>query len=104
MKIRLVVPAVNVHLTDHSRSCRYCKGAILQRHGTVSKPIKEHRATEVKVHRYKCRSCARTFRHYLSGVSSKDQSRRTVVLATLMYTRALLLGGIAPAWGSGSGH
>jgi transposase-like protein len=57
----------------------------LRRHGTVSKPIKDHRTTEVEVHRYKCGSCARTFRHYPSGVSSKDQSRRTVVLAALMY-------------------
>lgn len=85
MKIRLVVPGVNVHPTDRPRSCRYCKGAILQRHSTVLKPIKDHRATEVEVHRYKCRSCARTFRYYPSGVSSKDQSRRTVVLAALMY-------------------
>jgi transposase-like protein len=57
----------------------------LHRHGTVSKPIKDHQATEVEVHRYKCCSCVRTFRHYPSGVSKKDQSRRTVVLAALMY-------------------
>ena len=48
MKIRLVVvPGVNVYPTDRPRSCRYCEGAILQRHSTVSKPIKDHRATEV---------------------------------------------------------
>jgi transposase-like protein len=85
MKIRLAVPDVNAFPTDRPRSCRYCKGAILHRHGAVKKPIKDHRATEVEVHRYKCASCARTFRHYPSGANEKDQSRRTEVLAALMY-------------------
>jgi transposase-like protein len=89
MKIRLVVADVNVHPIDRPRSCPYCKGATLQRHATVSKPIKDHRLTQVEVHRYKCLSCSRTFRHYPSGVSEKDQSRRTVVLAALMYALGL---------------
>jgi transposase-like protein len=41
------------------------------------------------VHRYKCLSCERTFRHYPAEVSRKDQSRRTVVLAALMYALGL---------------
>ncbi len=85
MKIRLVVPDVNAFPTDRPRSCRYCEGAILHRHGTVKKPIKDHRTTQVEVHRYKCASCVRTFRHYPSGANEKDQSRRTEVLAALMY-------------------
>ena len=89
MKIRLVVPDVNAFPTDRPRSCRYCKGTILHRHGAVLKPIKDHRATEVAAHRYKCLSCAKTFRHYPSGVNEKDQSRRTVVLAALMYALGL---------------
>jgi hypothetical protein len=83
MKIRLVVTDVNAHPTDRPRGCRYCQGAILHRHGTLKKPIKDHPSTEV--HRYKCLSCERTFHHYSVGVSRKDQSRRTVVLAALMY-------------------
>ncbi len=89
MKIRLVLTDVNVHPTDRPRGCRYCQGAILHRHGTLKKPIKDHRSTEVEVHRYKCLSCERTFRHYPVGVSRKDQSRRTVVLAALMYALGL---------------
>ena len=89
MKIRLLVPGVNAFPTDRPRNCRYCKGMILHRHGTVKKPIKDHRATEVTAHRYKCLSCAKTFRHYPSGVNEKDQSRRTVVLAALMYALGL---------------
>ena len=39
----------------------------------------------VEAHRYKCTCCHRIFRHYPQGVTAKDQSQRTVVLAALMY-------------------
>lgn len=89
MKIRLVIPDVNAHPADRPRSCPYCEGEILHRHAIVKKPVKDHRSAEVEVHRYKCLSCERTFRHYPSGVSGKDQSQRTVVLAALMYALGL---------------
>lgn len=57
----------------------------MHRHGTVEKPIEDHRLSRVIAHRYKCLSCGRTFRDYPQGVTSKTQSRRTVVLAALMY-------------------
>jgi transposase-like protein len=57
----------------------------LQRHGTVAKPVRDHRLKEVEVQRYKCVSCGRTFRHYPAGITRKSQSQRTVVLAALMY-------------------
>lgn len=40
---------------------------------------------QVEVHRYRCVCCGRTFRYYPGGVTNKDQSRRAVVLAALMY-------------------
>lgn len=85
MKISLVIPDVNACPTDRPRTCPYCAKPILHRHGVVLKPIKDHKAREVEAHRYKCVSCKRTFRHYPCGVSSKDQSERTLVLAALMY-------------------
>jgi transposase-like protein len=57
----------------------------LHRHGTLKKLIDDHRLTEVRIERYKCLCCGRTFRHYPSGITAKNQSRRTVVLAALMY-------------------
>lgn len=85
MKISLTIPSVNQAPADRPRACAYCGQSILHRHGTVSKPIKDHRLSRVVAHRYKCLSCARTFRHYPSGITNKDQSRRTQVLAALMY-------------------
>jgi len=85
MKISLVIPDVNACPTERPRCCRYCKEPYLHSHGTLKKPVRDHKLKEVIVRRYKCLSCKRTFRHYPAGITNKDQSRRTVVLATLMY-------------------
>lgn len=86
MKINLLIPEVNLRPTSRPRACPHCGKSILHRHATVTKPIIDHKIhTEVQAHRYKCLSCKRTFRHYPDGVTLKDQSRRTVVLAALMY-------------------
>jgi len=85
MKISLTIPSVNQVPTHRPRACVYCERPLLHRHGTVSKPIEDHRLSRVIAHRYKCISCAKTFRHYPQGVTSKTQSQRTVMLAALMY-------------------
>jgi transposase-like protein len=85
VKISLIVPSVNHAPTHRPRACRHCGEPLLHRHGTLAKPIEDHRLSEVIVERYKCVSCGRTFRHYPSGVTPKNQSQRTVVLAALMY-------------------
>jgi transposase-like protein len=85
MKLSLILPAINRAPTHRPRACVYCGQPILQRHGTVSKPIKDHRLSRVTAHRYKCLSCGRTFRHYPAGTTKKDQSQRMVILASLMY-------------------
>jgi transposase-like protein len=89
MKIRLVVPDVNVRPNDRPRCCRYCAEPYLHSHGTIAKPVRDHELKEATVRRYKCVSCAKTFRHYPSGITNKDQSQRTVVLAALMYALGL---------------
>jgi|SRR4051812_4225454 len=87
MKINLVIPTVNAALPAHQRprGCPYCAQPYLHRHATLTKPLRDHKLKEVIVQRYKCLSCARTFRHYPPGVTNKDQSQRTVILAALMY-------------------
>jgi hypothetical protein len=85
MKISLTIPAVNRAPTHRPRACVYCGRPILHRHGTVSKPIEDHKLGRVEATRYKGLGCKRTFRHYPQGVTNKTQSQRTVVLAALMY-------------------
>ncbi len=85
MKIRLIVTPVNTRPLDRPSECPYCHHLILHRHGVVPKPVKDHGVGGVEVVRYKCVGCNRTFRHYPQGVTARDQSQRTVVLAALMY-------------------
>jgi transposase-like protein len=89
MKISLFIPSVNHAPAQRPRACRYCGKPILHRHGALKKPIKDHRPSEVIVYRYKCTSCGKTFRHYPSGITPKNQSQRTLVLAALMYALGL---------------
>lgn len=85
MKIRLVIPAVNTRPTTRPQACRYCGHWHLHRHGPATKPLRDHRQSAVTVERYRCCGCGRTFRHYPDGVTARDQSQRTVVLAALLY-------------------
>ncbi len=85
MKISLIIPDVNACPTDRPHACRYCSQPYLHSHGTLTKPVRDHKLKEVSVQRYKCLSCNRTFRHYPAGITNKDQSQRTVILAALMY-------------------
>jgi len=85
MKISLFIPDVNVCPTSRPRACRYCGDPYLHSHGTLTKPVRDYKLTEVIVRRYKCVSCGKTFRHYPAGITTKDQSQRTQVLAALMY-------------------
>lgn len=85
MKIRLAIPPVNTQPTERAPACVYCGHWRLHRHGRVSKPLKDHRQAAVVVERYRCCGCGRTFRHYPDGVTVRDQSQRTVVVAALMY-------------------
>jgi transposase-like protein len=85
MKISLTIPSVNQAPEHGPTACLYCGRPILHRHGTVSKPIRDHRLSRVIAHRYKCLSCARTFGHYPPGITKKDQSQHTVILAASMY-------------------
>ena len=106
MKIQVVVPDVNESPTDRPDACRYCGYWRLHRHGRVTKPVTDHRVAEVIVERYKCAGCGRTFRHYPSGVTARNQSQRTVVLAALLYgfglscsASALVLSAFGPSLG-----
>jgi transposase-like protein len=85
MKINLVIPTVNAAPAQRPGGCPYCAEPYLHRHGTSTKPVRDHKLSAVLVQRYKCVSCGRTFRHYPAGITNKDQSQRTVILAALMY-------------------
>ncbi|MBI3913233.1 MAG: transposase [Chloroflexi bacterium] len=83
--ITLRLTAVNSHPEDRPTHCHYCGHALLQKWGTVAKPIRDSQMKKVFVHRYFCIYCERTFRHYTSGIERADQSLRLQQLAALCW-------------------
>jgi transposase-like protein len=85
----LKLPNVKRKREERPRKCRYCAGETFQRWGQVNKPVKDVRVRNVKVYRYRCCQCQRTFRHYPEGNSSADQTERLRVFAILLWTLGL---------------
>ena len=83
--ITLQLTAVNSHPEDRPSACRYCGYPILQKWGTVMKPVRDSQVRAVIVHRYRCTRCHRTFRDYPCGIERADQSLRLQQLAALCW-------------------
>ena len=85
----LKLPEVKQKKEARPQKCRYCEGETFQRWGRVNKPVKDVRIRNVKVYRYRCCQCKRTFRHYPEGNTRADQSERLRVFAVLLWTLGL---------------
>lgn len=85
----LKLPDVKRKREERPRQCRYCEGDTFQRWGKVNKPVKDIRVRNVKVYRYRCCVCQRTFRHYPEGNTSADQTERLRVFAILLWKLGL---------------
>lgn len=85
----LKLPAVKRKREERPRKCRYCEGETFQRWGQVKKPVKDVRVRQVRVYRYRCCQCKRTFRHYPEGNSCADQTERLRVFAIVLWRLGL---------------
>lgn len=85
----LQLPVVKRQTEVRPKRCPYCEGQTFQRWGSVSKPVKDVRVRRVKVYRYRCCHCDRTFRHYPQGNSQADQTERLRLFAVLLWTLGL---------------
>jgi hypothetical protein len=85
----LKLPAVKRSKQERPKQCRYCEGNTFQRWGRVNKPVKDLRVRNVKVYRYRCCQCKRTFRHYPEGNTKADQTERLRLFAVLLWTLGL---------------
>jgi hypothetical protein len=74
---------------DRPKKCPYCKGQTFQRWGQVSKAVKDIQVRTVKVYRYRCCHCRRTFRYYPAGISRMDQTERLKQFAAVCWTLGL---------------
>lgn len=85
----LKLPAVKRKREERPRKCPYCEGETFQRWGQVKKPVKDMRVRTVRVYRYRCCQCKRTFRHYPEGTSCADQTERLRVFAIVLWRLGL---------------
>jgi transposase-like protein len=85
----LKLPNVKREQEERPRACPYCAGDTFQRWGRVSKPVKDMRVRNIRVYRYRCCQCQRTFRHYPEGNSGADQTERLRVFAILLWRLGL---------------
>ncbi len=85
----LKLPDVKRKTEARPKKCPYCEGETFQRWGGVNKPVKDIRVRNVKVYRYRCCHCKRTFRHYPEGNSRADQTERLQLFAILLWRLGL---------------
>ena len=85
----LKLPAVKRQREARPKTCPYCARETFQRWGGVNKPVKDIWVRNVKVYRYRCCHCHRTFRHYPEGNTNADQTERLRTFAILLWTLGL---------------
>lgn len=85
----LELPAVKRKTEGRPQKCPYCGGETFQRWGGVNKAVKDTRVRQVKVYRYRCCHCRKTFRHYPAGVRHAQQSERLMKLCVIMWSLGL---------------
>jgi transposase-like protein len=80
--------------TERPTKCPYCEGETFQRWGQETRQVKDTKVRTVKVYRYRCTSCGRTFRDHPEGISPAQQSERLKQLAVICWSMGLSYRGV----------
>jgi transposase-like protein len=91
----LQLPDVKRGREVRPQKCPYCEGETFQRWGQVRKPVRDLHCRGVRVYRYRCCRCRRTFRHYPEGTSRADQSERLKQFAVVCWRLGLSHRGVS---------
>jgi transposase-like protein len=91
----LKLPDVKRRTEARPKECPYCNGETFQRWGEVCKPVKDTYCRGVRVYRYRCCQCGRTFRHYPEGTSKADQTERLRLFAVICWRLGLSFRGVS---------
>jgi len=92
--IVIQLPTVKRIKNERPTKCKYCEGEIFQRWGEMQRQVKDTKIRTVRVCRYRCTKCKRTFRHYPEGISHAQQSERLKKLAVVCWSLGLSYRGI----------
>ncbi len=91
----LKLPNVKRSTEERPKECPYCAGETFQRWGQEKKPVKDMRCRKVRVYRYRCCRCGRTFRHYPDGTTRADQTERLRMFAVICWRMGLSYRGVS---------
>jgi len=91
----LKLPDVKRKTGERPRECPYCSGETFQRWGQVVKPVRDTCCRKIRVYRYCCCRCKRTFRHYPGGTTQADQTERMRLFAGICWTLGLSHRGVS---------
>lgn len=83
--VTLRLPDVKTVAEKRPGQCPGCGCPVLQRWGSVTKPVIDPYLQAVVVYRYRCLGCHKTFRHYPAGISAADQTDRMRFLCALIW-------------------
>lgn len=97
MRLKLILPVINPEQITKPEKCPHkkCSGKHFKVHQEVKKAIRDSKYTEVRVLRYECLKCRRTFRVYPQGVQKAHVSQRVKGMAVMLYVLGLSYGGVA---------
>jgi transposase-like protein len=105
MHLNVRLPAVQPETLQSPRTCPYpdqrhrtqrCRGIRFKLHQlNCDKPLRDTRHSQVRVQRFRCLTCRRTFRVYPSGVSCAQQSATLKALSVLLYILGLSYQGVS---------
>lgn len=90
----LQLPEVKRKTKTRPKQCLNCTGETFQRWGGKRKPVRDNRYRSVRVYRYFCCRCRRTFRYYPQGVDRADQTQRLRKLAAIFWVLGMSLRGV----------
>jgi hypothetical protein len=91
--VRLHLPEVKAATEKRPGACPKCGCPILQRWGSVVKPLIDPKLTFALLYRYRCTQCRKTFRHYPQGITEADQTDRMRFLCALIWKMGASLRG-----------
>ncbi len=99
MRLRIVLPKVKPEAIPVPTRCASagCGGRTFHLRQQVAKALRDTVYQEVRVHRYQCLRCKRTFRVYPQGTTKAQTSQRVKGLAVMLYLLGLSYGAVSLA-------
>lgn len=89
--VTLRLPEVKRKTKTRPQKCPYCSGNTFQSWGQVAKPVRDLRCRTIRVCRYRCCHCHRTFRYYPKGVDRADQTERLRKYVAILWVLGMSL-------------